>query len=296
MPGKLVLLGQYPPTVVLDPRQSLLEALLALDQRGVRHAVVVDDEGRLQGVLSIRRILSFIHRRAVSGNVYQGLQETTVADVMWRNPPRVVVGEFGIDDVVYILSKLNVGAITVVDKDERVLGIISEKHITGIMALVDIHVAVHEVMTKPARSLREGAKLRDAIELMAIHRYRHIPIVDDRDRVVALLTARDVLDYIALENTLSKLKEGLDSEVLDTVVTQVAAGSPATIEPEADVGRALRLMRKRGISGLPVVGRENILEGIITERDIVVKMPKLVGTEIFYDYARSRLYVARVIS
>ncbi|BES81225.1 CBS domain-containing protein [Pyrodictium abyssi] len=295
MPGKLILLGQYPPTVVLDPGQNLLEALLALDQRGVRHAVVVDSDGRLQGILSIRRILSFIERRLASGGVYEGLKQTRVADVMWHNPPRVVLGEFGIEDVIYILSRLNVGAITVVDKDERVLGIISEKHITGIMALAEIHVAVHEVMTKPAKSLSTGSKLREAIELMAIHRHRHIPIVGDGGRVAAMLTARDVLDYIALETTLDKLAEGLDEEVFNTPVTHVATGAPATVEPEADVSKALRLMRKRGISGLPVVNRDGELEGIITERDIVIKMPKLVGTELFYDYARSRLYVARVV-
>ncbi|KSW12389.1 hypothetical protein CF15_06575 [Pyrodictium occultum] len=297
MPRRLVLLGQYPPTVVLEPGQSLLEALLALDQRGVRHGVVVDNEGRLQGILSIRRILSLIDRRLGQGeSVYKGLEESRVEELMWRNPPRVILGEYGIEDVIYIMSRLNVGAVTVVDRDERVLGIVSEKHITGIMAMTSINVAVHEIMTSPAESLGRDARLREALSIMASHRYRHVPLVDEEGRVEEMVTARDIIGYVALEPTLEKLREGRDSEVFNIPASSIATGAPATVEPDVDVSRALRAMKKMGISGLAVVDQEGRLQGIVTERDAVIKLPKVVGTEIFYDQARSRLYVARIVS
>jgi CBS domain-containing protein len=293
--SRLVLLGQYPPSVVLEPRQSLVEAMLALDQRGVRHGLVADEEGRLLGILSVRRVLGAIRRGYDEGGIYKRLSETRVEDIMWRNPPKVIIGEFGVEDVVYIMSRLNIGAVAVVDKDNRLLGVISEKHIAGIMALSDIHVAVHEVMTRPVHTLGPAARIIDAIRVMDEYRHRHVPMVDEEGRLAAMITARDVLDYLALEENLAKLRRGDDS-VVEEPASKIAVGEPACATPEEDIGRALRRMRKRGISALPVITPDKRVEGIISERDVVTKLPKLIGIEMFYDYARAKLYVARVVS
>lgn len=291
-----MLIGHYPPPVVLDPGQSLLEAMIALDQRGVRHGVVVDGKGRLTGILSIRRILGAVRRGYEEGSIHGFLGRVRVEDIMWRNPPHVVIGEFGVEDVIYIMSRLNIGAVVVVDKDEKVLGIISEKHIAGIMALTSIHAAVHEVMTKPARTVASKDPIISLLELMDTHRYRHAPIVSEQGTLEAMATARDLLGYLATEHTLSLLEKREDRKVMNTAVEEVAVGNPARILPEADIAQALRLMRKRGISGLAVVDSENKPVGIVSERDIVTKLPKLVGIEMFYDYVKSKLYIARIIS
>jgi len=279
----------------LEPGESLVEAMLALDQRGVRHGLVVDEEGRLVGILSIRRVLGAIRRGYEEGSIYRRLSETRVEDIMWRNPPKVIVGEFGVEDVVYIMSRLNIGAVAVVDRDDRLLGVVSEKHIAGIMALSDIHVAVHEVMTRPVHTVGPAATILDAIRIMDEYRHRHVPVVDEEQRLAAMITARDVLDYLAVEENLARLRSGDDS-VVEEPASKIAVGEPACASPEEDVGRALRRMRRRGISALPVVGGDRRVEGLISERDVVTKLPKLVGIEMFYDYARARLYIARVVS
>ncbi len=293
--SRLILLGQYPPSVVLEPSQNLVEAMLALDQRGVRHGLVADDEGRLLGILSVRRILGAIRRGYDEGGIYRKLSETRVEDIMWRSPPKVIIGEFGVEDVVYIMSRLNIGAVAVVDKDDHLLGVISEKHITGIMALSDIRVAVHEIMTRPVHTLGPAAQIIDAIRVMDEYRHRHVPVIDEENRLAAMITARDVLDHLAVEENLARLRRGDDS-VVEEPASKVAIGEPAYATPEEDVGRALRRMRRRGISALPVVDPERRVEGLISERDVVTKLPKLIGIEMFYDYARAKLYVARVIS
>ena len=296
MDAQLILIGHYPPPVTLEVGQTLLEAMMALDQRGVRHGVVVDPEGRLAGMLSIRRLLSAIVAGYRDGGVYRFLSSTRVEELMWKNPPHVVVGKFDIEDVIYIMSKLNIGAVVVVSEDKHVLGIISEKHIAGIMALGKLHVAVHEIMTKPVRSVRPETPLLEVVELMDKHRYRHAPVTDEEGRLLAMVTARDVLGYLATERVLDKLREGRDEEILEaTQASAVAVGNPATATPGMDVGDALRVMRKRGISALPVVEDEKVV-GLISERDIVTRLPRLIGIEMFYDQVRSKLYVARILS
>jgi len=292
---KLTLVGHYPPPVTLEPNQPLLDALLALDMRGVRHAVVVDSNGRLAGILSIRRLLKALKEGYEEGSVYSALVKLRVEDVMYVDPPRLIIGEFDVEDVFTLMSRLNIGAVVVVDDGERVLGIVSEKHVAGILADGVMHVAVHEIMSRPARSIGGEATVYDAITLMNNYRSRHIPIIDAAGRLVSLITARDVVSYLASFDTISKLSRGLDDAVMGKRALDLAAGRVVTVEPFRDVGYALRLMRRHGISALPVVDRKAVA-GIMSERDIVVKLPTLINVEIFYDMIKSKLYAARVVA
>lgn len=43
---------------------------------------------------------------------------------------------------------------------------------------------------------------------------------------------------------------------------------PMTIDPDATIGNAARTMLEHRVSGLPVVGKDGKLAGIITESDI----------------------------
>ncbi len=296
MSRRLILIGHYPPPVILEEGQSLLEAMVALDQRGVRHAVVVDKRGCLSGILSIRRMLGEVLEGYEKGDLAERLESTRVETIMRRDVPRFVVGEFGVEDVVDTMARLNIGAVVVTDPNDCVLGIISEKHIAGVMALSSINAAIHEIMSRPVHSLGLRDRVVDALRLMVKHRHRHAPVVDEEQRIEAIVSARDLLALFASEESLELVKSGEADKVFNVEVLRVAVGAPATIEPEADISTALRIMRKRGVSALPVVDKSYRVVGIMTERDIVVKLPRLMGVEMFYDLSRSRLYVARVVS
>ncbi len=293
----LILLGHYPPAAVLDPEETVAEAITAFEQRGVRRGVVVDDEGKLLGILSVRRILNTVWEGFNERRLYEKLTTTKVADIMRTNPPNVVVGRFRVEDVLEIMSRMNVGAVVVVDDNRRVLGIISERHIASILASRKLHIATHEVM-----SALEGAVLADydpiykAIEPMSKHRIWHIPIVDEEGRLDSLVTVHDVIAYLSSDEVLEALSSNREKEILSQPVSSIATGEPPTAKPDMDVGEALRLMRRRGLGGLPVVDEDGRPIGIISERDIVTKLPRLAGVEVFYDAIKSRLYVSRIIS
>jgi acetoin utilization protein AcuB len=56
------------------------------------------------------------------------------------------------------------------------------------------------------------------------------------------------------------------AQVLQTSVLEVTRKKVVTVEPNADVGKAARLMRENNVGSLPVVENEKLV-GIITERD-----------------------------
>ena len=52
-------------------------------------------------------------------------------------------------------------------------------------------------MTTDPRTLDLDQTIRDAIELMQTGRYRNVPIVDDRRRLVGVVRQVDIIKYLA---------------------------------------------------------------------------------------------------
>ena len=115
------------------------------------------------------------------------------------------------------------------------------------------------------------AKPKDLIlraeEDMAVADIRHLPIVDDRNHLVGIVSNRDLLRAVGSG------KRRLIGEVMTSKVRVVRPHTPAR--------EAAQLMISHKIGALPVVGDEMELVGIITETDFLqVAVRALGGTPI----------------
>lgn len=81
----------------------------------------------------------------------------------------------------------------------RVAGIFTERDILNRLTLgaVDYSLPIDGVMTPDPKTLAPDDRVADAIRLMTKEGYRHIPLVDASGLGAGLLSARDVLGYIA---------------------------------------------------------------------------------------------------
>jgi len=95
--------------------------------QGIRHLPVVDDSGRCMGVLSDRDVRSFVGdpRQAVrQGTSRHELRKLSVSGAMTLDP-LVVREDVPLSEVVHRFLDARVGAIPVIDRDDRVVGVIS---------------------------------------------------------------------------------------------------------------------------------------------------------------------------
>jgi len=72
------------------------------------------------------------------------------------------------------------------------------------------NVAVLDVMTKKPIRERPEASLAFAINLMSNGGFRHIPIVDQDDVPIGIISVRDVVDHI-VKKMLSAIYEAVES-------------------------------------------------------------------------------------
>jgi len=127
-------------------------------------------------------------------------------------------------------------------------------------------ITVDEVMTRDVRTLAPESTVADAQKIMTGMGIRHLPVVEDDNTLVGLVTQRDVLaatdsQFVA---NVSKGSAKLD----DTPLSEIMTTTLATVNPEASLRMAALKLQKYKLGCLPVL-EDNKLVGIITDSDYV---------------------------
>jgi CBS domain-containing protein len=94
-----------------------------------------------------------------------------------------------------------VGAILVVD-DGKLAGIFSERDALGRVLAGDLDAdgtRLGDVCTKDLLVVRRNSPIKECVELVRRYGIRHIPVVDDENRPVGILSSRDFLSYVINE-------------------------------------------------------------------------------------------------
>ena len=93
------------------------------------------------------------------------------------------------------MASLDIGAMPVVDDDESVIGMISDRDIIiRVIArgLDPTTTAVGRAMTAEAVTLSPDAELKHAVDLMQRKQVRRLPLVDDDGHAVGILALADL--------------------------------------------------------------------------------------------------------
>ncbi len=118
-------------------------------------------------------------------------------------------------------------------------------------------------MNKNVVTISPDAGLRDAIEIMHRYSIRHLPVVENGK----------MLGFV----TESNLRQYLLTDMLNELTTSdVMIINPITIDSNASIDSAARLIHEYKIGGLPVLEKRRLV-GIITITDILGAFIELLG-------------------
>jgi acetoin utilization protein AcuB len=136
---------------------------------------------------------------------------------------------------------------------------------------------VSRSMTRKVVTIDKDAGIFDAQTKMAEHRVRHLPVVDDDDRLIGIVTDRDIrsaIPYRLLKDPgLIEEREKLkDLKIKDIMTTDVH-----TIKEHHTIQDALLLIQQLRVGALPVVDPQGRLEGIISVRDLLRAFINVLG-------------------
>jgi CBS domain-containing protein len=161
---------------------------------------------------------------------------------------------------------------------------------------------VKDLMTENVLTVRSGTQLKDAAALLAEHRISGLPVVDDQNHVLGVLSEGDILYKESgtkdrpgfLDRLLSAPPTGLDLKLAARTVGDAMSAPAVTIGPRKPVTKAATMMIEESVNRLPVVDDEDRLIGIITRADLVrafVRSDAEIEHEIREDVFRRQLWL-----
>lgn len=136
------------------------------------------------------------------------------------------------------------------------------------------YAQVEQYMTTQLFTVQEDELLEMVSFLMDRNEIRHVPVEDDRHRLVGLVSYRSILRMVA--------EMGGDVGKETTPVRAIMDSEPVTVSPETSTLEAIDLMRKHGVSCLPVV-KGGKLVGLVSEADFLPIAYELLEKELMED-------------
>jgi len=126
---------------------------------------------------------------------------------------------------------------------------------------------VRDRMSSPAVTVTPDTPFQDALKLMRDHRFRRLPVVNKRGKLVGIVSERDLL--YASPSPATSLSIWEITYLLSKIqVRKIMTKEVITTTPDTPIENAAHLMADNKIGGLPVVDERNRVVGVITETDI----------------------------
>lgn len=107
------------------------------------------------------------------------------------------------------------------------------------------------IITKPI-TLKASNTTMDAYQTLTEYNISGLPIVDDENKLVGIITNRD-LKYVAID---------------ETPLSKVMKGNPITAKSGITLDEAKEILYTNRIEKLPIVDENNVLTGLVTIKDI----------------------------
>ncbi|KXK39871.1 MAG: CBS domain-containing protein [Saprospiraceae bacterium] len=135
-----------------------------------------------------------------------------------------------------------------------------------------LNMKVKELMTSDLHTVKQDTLLKEVKNIFDSERIHHIPVVNDNNEFVGIISSTDVmllLDWgtkLELPSSMRKnnflLTSNLAKDIMETNVIRVT--------PEDTIQRCVQIFRENYFRALPVVDKNDHLVGIITTYDLMV--------------------------
>ena len=238
--------------------------------------------GKILGIVTSMDILDFlgggdkyqILEKKHDGNFLSAINEP-VREIMTRKV-EFLNNKSSMGDAISKMLDKKVGALPIIDSNDKIVGIVSERDFAILLSGVLTDETVEDYMTTSVISTTPGTRIEGATKIMVRNRLRRIPVTGEErktphpenEKLVGIATSTDILEFLGKNTAFEKLITNNADEVLNTTLNDIMTRNVVTTNIYTKLGDLCSIMEKEGIGGMPVV-RDNELLGIITESDIL---------------------------
>jgi CBS domain-containing protein len=126
---------------------------------------------------------------------------------------------------------------------------------------------VRERMSKNPATVKPDDGLKDAIWKMDHGHFRHLPVVDEHEKLIGIVTDRDIR---SIRPSLAFVgKDDAAVQLWSISVQQAAVFDPISVKPDTSLREAAELMLRWHVGGLPVIDDHERVVGMLTYTDLL---------------------------
>ncbi|AFM11410.1 CBS domain-containing protein [Turneriella parva] len=137
-------------------------------------------------------------------------------------------------------------------------------------------LTVGELMHRNVVTARAGDNVEATYTAMIAGRFRHMPVVDAKGKLLGILSDRDLRNVLVFINEADGKKSVVGDRQL--TVEKVMTRDPMTVESEDSVRTVVKIMVKHKVGCLPVCDAAGVLQGLVTETDLLRLLEELLTT------------------
>ncbi|MFA6063115.1 MAG: PAS domain S-box protein [Gallionella sp.] len=239
--------------VHLAPADSVGKAGRLMAEKRISSLIVTDEESRPVGIVTERNILHAMQ----SGRS----PETSLQKIM-SSPVITVQASMTCLDAYQLCLQDGIRHLVIVDDEKRLIGVVSETDFRLHISLAELagRRQIAAVMSRSVFSLALGASLREALDIMQLHRDTCVVVVEE-ERPVGIVTERDVV-RLYCDN----------SDQTDIPVGVVMTSPVLSIFLDNTINQAAELMLTARVRHLVVVDRAGRLAGLLGEHELTHAM------------------------
>jgi IMP dehydrogenase len=172
--------------------------------------------------------IGIIHRFMTIAEQTRQIERVKKAESFVVENPLTMTDQATVGDVKRIVEETDTGGILIVDKHEKLVGIITTR---DLLFEEDDTRPVTAIMTRSVRSAPTDTTLKDAERLLHEHRVEKLPLVDANGKVTGLVTLKDIMKITkfpkATKDSKGRLAVGAAVGVRDKEMRRVEAALQA---------------------------------------------------------------------
>ncbi|WP_024851324.1 CBS domain-containing protein [Hydrogenovibrio kuenenii] len=125
---------------------------------------------------------------------------------------------------------------------------------------------VGEIMSSPVFIIAESDSLLDAWELMTQHNIHHLPVLNDAEVLVGMISYHEILQRAIVSH------DGQIEEIRQETVAQWMHKEVITTLKKTDIRKVAQVMAQYQIGSVVIMSEEKQLLGIVTLSDLVKRL------------------------
>lgn len=260
--------------ITLPPTTTIMGAIKTMTHKGFRRIPIADaGTKRLEGIITSMDIVNFLgggDKYLLVKNFYKdnllAAINADVSEIMQKNVT-FATSKATIESVLELMIKNETGGIPIVDNDNRVYAMFTERDCLDLIAETTNYGSINNYMIKNVKTVQHDLTIKEAAKLMVKNKFRRLPIVKD-EILIGIVTASNIMNYLGSGKVFEKLITGNFDEAFNEKISYLIKKDVVRASSDIDLEVAAKLMIEKNVGSLPIIDND-VLYGIITERDFV---------------------------